>query len=575
VLVMVSGGGWMVSYSLWGLCIAAALSDDAHVVLLDYRAWPFASVPDMVHDVNGGLSSALGHIACAVGCSLEQLEVVLAGQSAGAHLIVTAALLEVQRRLRSRVTGSAPSVPQGEHPPPSPQWLFTAPRSPIRRLVAISGLYDVCGPASIAPFQQKAGISARRAHCIFDHRPREFSPQHLLEAIGALQGIPPAPESLTHHAGLPTETDGCDWCGRGQRSAAANAANRPGGSSLRRRFAQATSSWRAAFATSPHPRHASSTLIAGGDDCVELHQSLVLPQHLRAASSGPPRARCTGVASTDGHGASLDAELHFPAISLVHGTDDTTAPHEETLRLRAALLRFLGPLCPAGRPLRLATTLYTGCSHTDPVLEGPAAGNGTLFDELRRRLRASSATRSLETCETGGDGADSVHGMPSQASMATTSGAVETRRAGAASSCPHAVATLIDSRRPWRDAEVDGAAAASDELEAAPVGGAGAMPLPPIMQVTGPRLSCTVTRRNVHSELEPEIRVVPFWPSTASQGAVAAASPRPVAARFACLTAGVMTAVLHPATSASAAVQKLHTVIRTQCAFLARRVNPF
>lgn len=71
----------------------------------------------------------------------------------------------------------------------------------------------------------------------------------------------------------------------------------------------------------------------------------------------------------------------LPPATLFHGTGDATVPAEQSTRMAEQLTR-------AGARVTL-TRLYPGKSHTDPILEDPAAGVDPLMTDLLAILKAS------------------------------------------------------------------------------------------------------------------------------------------------------------------------------------------
>ncbi len=88
----------MIGYKLWGALLARSLKavGDCTIVMMDYRNYPLASVPEQLEDVQAALLWTRKHIH-QYGGDAEKLIVV--GESAGGHL---AALLLLNQALSER-----------------------------------------------------------------------------------------------------------------------------------------------------------------------------------------------------------------------------------------------------------------------------------------------------------------------------------------------------------------------------------------------------------------------------------------------------------------------------------------
>ncbi|XRB16769.1 alpha-carbonyl methylesterase [Pseudoscourfieldia marina] len=148
VCVYVTGGAWIIGYKAWGLLLCRWLRERGWLVVsLDYRNFPQASVTGMVDDVNAGVDRAVHELAERFGGDPEKL--CLIGQSAGAHLVLTAALACAERN--------------------DATWL-----SGVKLLVGVSGVYDV---EAIAPKMIEMGL-----------------PRSLLYRLMAIKDVEPIPD---------------------------------------------------------------------------------------------------------------------------------------------------------------------------------------------------------------------------------------------------------------------------------------------------------------------------------------------------------------------------------------------
>jgi prenylcysteine alpha-carboxyl methylesterase len=97
VLIFYTGGGWMIGYKMWGSLLARALTAaGVMVVIPDMRNYPWATVPDMVQDVDKSLQWTIDHIQEYGG---DPNKIVVVGQSAGGHVLCMAIL----EKLRGQV----------------------------------------------------------------------------------------------------------------------------------------------------------------------------------------------------------------------------------------------------------------------------------------------------------------------------------------------------------------------------------------------------------------------------------------------------------------------------------------
>jgi acetyl esterase/lipase len=97
VVVYVPGGAWMFGYKSWGALLARTLLRVGHctVVMVDYRNFPLATVPEQIQDVESALLWTKRNIR-SYGGDPEQIVVV--GGSAGGHLL---AVLLLQKAILS------------------------------------------------------------------------------------------------------------------------------------------------------------------------------------------------------------------------------------------------------------------------------------------------------------------------------------------------------------------------------------------------------------------------------------------------------------------------------------------
>mmetsp|Transcript_49689 Transcript_49689/g.142571 ORF Transcript_49689/g.142571 Transcript_49689/m.142571 type:complete len:501 (-) Transcript_49689:6-1508(-) len=189
VVIAVMGGAWVIGHRAWNAQLGQRLMDaGVLVVAIDYRNFPFGKVPDMVDDLDQGVSWAFANVAAYGG---DPANVVLTGQSAGAHL---SSLLLLQRSL-AECAGEAAGPPDdleaarpsnGGANPRRPA-VFSEESSTsawslrdIRGYVGVSGPYDL--PALGAHLETRGlGGALLRQMCL-DGDVERFSPTLLLKS---------------------------------------------------------------------------------------------------------------------------------------------------------------------------------------------------------------------------------------------------------------------------------------------------------------------------------------------------------------------------------------------------------
>lgn len=552
LVVFVSGGGWTVGFRLWGLCIARELVRRGyHIALVDYRNHPQTDAAGMVADVRLAITATLRDARLAV----PSLDVTLMGQSAGAHLIMMALVQELAEGCGGPLTGSLATA---------------AGAARVARIVAVSGLYDVQGPAFSSQFHRMAGVPRHRALCIFGHTPAAFSPALMAEQLarhvaagGCLPFVPPAASAAMPASAADSPTAFATAALTPPTSSSAAAAGTSAVSVAWREHAAASGPLARAAADGPCGCLRTACCACLRSDaparcCDWCGSPIDSDGRLRQGHAGLAAAHAAGAATSTPHDAGSEDEallrlsamggagsdvsaaavsslllrssaaavaapvarpapfptLQLPVIHLYHGTADTTAPPSESLRLRAAVSELYGALSEAGSrsgatptqpalagpslaaaapafappvPVALAVssapaialTMYEGCTHTDAVLEGPAAGNYRLLDDVcavidcDRAIRAAASSTASRPQTTQAAGATA-------APAASVSPAVPSPDA-AALTLPSAPPAPSDGLRTRRQHESAGAAAgdlgSSDGTGvSALTSGAGAMP---------------------------------------------------------------------------------------------------
>lgn len=88
VIIFVSGGAWTIGYKLWSCLVARAFSFLGYLVIVpDYRNFPQGRLNEMKEDVRQVVAWTYSHCHLYDG---DKHSIVLAGQSAGAHICLSA-----------------------------------------------------------------------------------------------------------------------------------------------------------------------------------------------------------------------------------------------------------------------------------------------------------------------------------------------------------------------------------------------------------------------------------------------------------------------------------------------------
>ena len=98
VVILVSGGAWIIGYKMWNALIARGLSYYGYIVVLpDYRNYPQGNISDMVCDIRQSLEWVVGNIEKYGG---DGNNIIFGGQSAGGHISLSV-LVELYKESQS------------------------------------------------------------------------------------------------------------------------------------------------------------------------------------------------------------------------------------------------------------------------------------------------------------------------------------------------------------------------------------------------------------------------------------------------------------------------------------------
>ncbi len=171
VVVFFTGGAWLIGYKMWGALLARALTAAGMVVVIpDMRNYPWDSVPAMVEDVEQSVQWIFKNISIYGG---DPEKVVLAGQSAGGHVVFTALLrmamrLELKKKDDQRSTNAKTSDKVSQEK----LWL---PNS-------VKGFLSLSAPYNLDAMQKSFsshGLDPEIIDRIFGNRRGEFDPYQL------------------------------------------------------------------------------------------------------------------------------------------------------------------------------------------------------------------------------------------------------------------------------------------------------------------------------------------------------------------------------------------------------------
>lgn len=186
VILFLPGGAFTIGYKLWAALMAQALVPAGLlIVVADYRNYPWGDVPAMLHDADDALRWTAQHCQRLGG---NPQQIILVGQSAGAHLGLMTVLRHAATAAAAVTTTSstADTTPQNE--PPTQQ----IPN--IKGFVGLSGVYDMkqliqlCDNHAIPPTFVTERLLGNRRH---DCDPTEWLSQQRLLPSAARLSFPP------------------------------------------------------------------------------------------------------------------------------------------------------------------------------------------------------------------------------------------------------------------------------------------------------------------------------------------------------------------------------------------------
>jgi len=172
VVIFFTGGAWLIGYKMWGALLARALTAAGMLVVIpDMRNYPWGSVPAMVEDVEQSIQWTFKNISAYGG---DPEKVVLAGQSAGGHVVCTA-LLRMAMKLQSANANDRTKVKSDEA-------LEVSTEDEMWRPNSVKGFLSLSAPYNLDSTQKSFsshGLDSDLINRIFGNKRQEFDPYHL------------------------------------------------------------------------------------------------------------------------------------------------------------------------------------------------------------------------------------------------------------------------------------------------------------------------------------------------------------------------------------------------------------
>lgn len=358
VIVLMSGGAWIIGYKLWSALIARSFSRLGLVVVVpDYRNFPQGDIEDMCEDLRSALIWVVHN---APGLGGDPDSIVLCGQSAGAHIgIVT--LLGLHAMSKDTKHSLAP------HQRPSP----TATPSPTTSSVLAS--HSSCSTATTTS-------------SIYSHS--SMSPTSSLTHNTSLSEQRPLPEDSEVEVGSEasygdSDSDSDECVGDCDLLSTPSVDSDSEELDLFRHvrmFVGISGPYDLLFLQSHlHHRGLDASIldqVCRGD--VRRYSPIALVSLLQQIADADADAE-----TEDGteKGASRDRKCALktmPPVALFHGCQDKSVP-------ASVSIAFARTLRQAG--VRTSVVMYSEWSHTDAILEGPLGGDDRLSCDVVSCIR--------------------------------------------------------------------------------------------------------------------------------------------------------------------------------------------
>ena len=170
VIVFVSGGAWIIGYKLWGCLVARAFSLMGCLVITpDYRNFPQGRLSDMKEDIREAILWTKKNCASFGG---DVDNIILIGQSAGAHISLS---LLIDEHLRKEKAAAADSA------------RVFLDDAVIKMCIGISGPYNL---VALESHLHARGLDASLLKWVCDNDLKAHSPYLALQNFVSFKGFP-------------------------------------------------------------------------------------------------------------------------------------------------------------------------------------------------------------------------------------------------------------------------------------------------------------------------------------------------------------------------------------------------
>jgi len=439
VVILVSGGAWIIGYKLWNCLIARGLTYFGYIAVLpDHRNYPQGNIVDMITDIRRAVEWTIQHIDKYSG---DNENIIIGGQSAGAHVSLSM-LVELYKDAHgSRVEGedaeaSETDMTDSEFRKNEKDDFALESADLLSRIklyIGISGPYNL---TEIIYHLHNRGLDYSMLSKVFDHDMCKYSPSIQLAAIAKV----PLKKTYINVNMSEHQTDHSGLNPRPIRSQSVGSLVRDSENNLRSlnttdfitRMAL-THDYDDGDEGAKHDGHVvyadpkikviPGVLNASGNrgdnfvnDCliytasslhwfgsiwVNLAKSLAsarvpvsagerLDSSYDISSADPLTPSGSQSRSAVKPSSSSSRLQHFPAIALYHGKFDKSIPFYTTIEL-SNILRAGG--LPAAK---IHVSIYNNWGHTDGMLEEMLCGDMTLIVDMYQLLHKYCPIKIIE-----------------------------------------------------------------------------------------------------------------------------------------------------------------------------------
>jgi prenylcysteine alpha-carboxyl methylesterase len=201
------GGAWMIGYKMWGALLARVLTAAGlTVVVPDYRNYPWGCIPQQVSDVEAALQWTFDHCAettastTTVGSTVAASEtstmqgryqgcnIVVVGQSAGGHLLLTLMLRKAVEQLHRNQPRNAGARSDTHHSLPIDTLQNETADPTVFVPNDVRGIMALSAPLNLSAMQntfRKHGLDEHLVDRMFDGLTNEYDPFVILSSASA------------------------------------------------------------------------------------------------------------------------------------------------------------------------------------------------------------------------------------------------------------------------------------------------------------------------------------------------------------------------------------------------------